>query len=80
VGQEVTARMQYRGAVRKRLYSVTVEGGAPETGTRIDADGKNAGHILSSRGELAIALIRDSYVDGNAPLTSDAKAVSIRQD
>ena len=27
VGQEVTARMQYRGAVRKKLYGVTVEGG-----------------------------------------------------
>jgi tRNA-modifying protein YgfZ len=79
VGQEVTARMQYRGAVKKRLYGVTVEGGAPDPLTRIDADGKNAGHILSGLGDMAMALIRDSYVEGDAPLTCAGKAVSIRQ-
>jgi folate-binding protein YgfZ len=58
VGQELTARMKYRGLVRKRLLPVTIEGPAPEPGTIVRLDGRDAGEMRSSADGRGLALLR----------------------
>jgi hypothetical protein len=58
MGQELTARTKYRGLVKRRLMPVAIEGTAPEPGTPITLDGRDAGEMRSARGSAGIALIR----------------------
>lgn len=58
IGQELTARMKYRGLVKKRLVPITASGTIPEPGTIILKDGSDVGEIRSSRGRMGLALIR----------------------
>ncbi len=57
VGQEVTARMKYRGSLKKALFPVDLAGDTPEFGTPIiDDNDAKVGHIRSSCDHKAIAL------------------------
>ncbi len=58
VGQELTARMKYRGLVRKRLMPVTFEGGTPEAGTAIKAGSRDIGDLRSANGDSGFAVLR----------------------
>jgi len=79
VGQELTARMKYRGLVRKRLMPVAFEGPPPAPGTPIRLDGKDAGEMRSSQDGRGIALLRLEQVaraaEGGVPLLADATEV-----
>lgn len=56
VGQELTARMKYRGLGKKHLYTVTFASGvAPEPFT----DLPNGGQMRSSCGDIGLALLKD---------------------
>jgi hypothetical protein len=74
MGQELTARMRYRGLVKKRLIPVEIAGPAPQPGTPITRDGKEAGVLRSAigrngGGSLGLALLRlEALEDGGAPL------------
>ena len=57
VGQELTARLRYRGLVKKRLVPVTVDGPLPEAGTPVMFDGKQAGEMRSGRGGFGLAVL-----------------------
>ena len=76
LGQELTARMKYRGLVKKRLMPVAVDGAAPAAGTPILRDGREVGEMRSSADGLGIALLRLDATDG--PLTAGGIAVSVR--
>ncbi len=58
VGQELTARMKYRGLVRKRLMPVTFEGGTPEPGTAIKAGSRDIGDLRSAGEHGGFAVLR----------------------
>ncbi len=58
VGQELTARMKYRGLVKKRLLPVRFDGPAPAPGTIIRRGAKEAGEIRSSLPGQGLALLR----------------------
>ena len=58
LGQELTARMKYRGLVKKRLMPVTIDGPLPADGTPITLDGREVGEMRSGNGALGIALLR----------------------
>jgi tRNA-modifying protein YgfZ len=58
MGQELTARTKYRGLVKKQLISLSYQGEAPEAGTLVTLDGREAGELRSSRDGLALALLR----------------------
>jgi tRNA-modifying protein YgfZ len=58
VGQELTARMHYRGLVRKRLLPVVLKGPRPEPGTIIRLDEREAGEMRSSIDGRGLALLR----------------------
>lgn len=65
VGQEVTARMKHKTALRKGFATVSVDGPA-EPGTElVSAGGKPAGTLLTRAGDRAIAYLRfDRARDG----------------
>ncbi|MCP5382508.1 MAG: folate-binding protein YgfZ [Kordiimonadaceae bacterium] len=57
VGQEVTARMKYRGKVKKQMFPVSLSGQAPNFGSLImDENGNKIGDLRSSCDKNAIAL------------------------
>ena len=58
VGQELTARMHYRGLVRKRLLPVVLEGPRPEPGTIVRLGDREAGEMRSSIDGRGLALLR----------------------
>lgn len=58
MGQELTARTRYRGLLKKRLAPVLLDGPAPEPGTLILRDGREAGEMRSSRDGIGLALLR----------------------
>ena len=58
LGQELTARMKYRGLAKKRLMAVAVDGPLPPIGTPITLDGREVGEMRSGNGDLAIGLLR----------------------
>jgi folate-binding Fe-S cluster repair protein YgfZ len=63
MGQELTARTKYRGLVKKRLLPVEFAGDAPEPGTQILLDGKDAGEMRSAAGGRGLALLRLEPLD-----------------
>jgi len=59
VGQEVIARMKYRGKIKKQMFPATLSGPAPEFGTEItDENDNKIGDIRSHANGVAIALFR----------------------
>lgn len=68
VGQEVTARMKYRGLVKKRLVPVAIDGPVPAPGTPVTLDGAEAGEMRSSAGAMGLALLRLEALAKDAPL------------
>ena len=58
IGQELTARTNYRGLIRKRLLPVKIEGEAPAPFTPILLEGKEVGEMRSSCKESGLALFR----------------------
>lgn len=74
VGQEVTARMRYRGLARRRLVPVRVDGPLPEPGTAVRQGEREVGEVRSGLGDRALASLRvDTAEDAAAaPLTAGA--------
>jgi folate-binding protein YgfZ len=58
VGQEVVARMQYRGLTRNRVTKVFLEGVAPTPGAAVMAGDIRVGMMGSSAGARGLALLR----------------------
>lgn len=88
VGQEVTARMRYRGLTKKRLMPVTISGALPAAGTILrTAEGQDAGEMRSSylppqtpevgtaQAPHGLALIRLAFLDAG-PLVADGATVT----
>lgn len=57
VGQEVTARMKHKTALKKGLVPVDVEGAAP-VGTAVTSQGKPAGTLYTQAGGRGLAWLR----------------------
>jgi tRNA-modifying protein YgfZ len=81
IGQELTARTKYRGLIKKRLFPVRIDGPAPEPGTIITLDGREAGEMRSSQDGMGLALLRLEAVEGKQKLAvSDTAIVPITPD
>ncbi len=63
VGQELTARTRYRGLIKKRLLPVRIEGPAPEAGTPLRLDDREAGEMRSAADEVGLALLRLEHLE-----------------
>ncbi|MFT6220300.1 MAG: folate-binding protein YgfZ [Myxococcota bacterium] len=75
VGQETTARMHYKGTIRKKVFLVDVDAREIEKGTAIESGEKKIGEMLSSilsqNKLLALALIKN--------LDNEGKEVSLEE-
>jgi hypothetical protein len=58
LGQELTARIHYRGLVKKRLMPVEIEGPPPEVGTQVMLGDRNVGEMRSALDGQGLALLR----------------------
>jgi tRNA-modifying protein YgfZ len=67
VGQEIVARMQHKGGVRKRTVRLRFEGAAPAPGTPVMDGDVTLGALGGAHGEEALATLRIDKLD-------DAKA------
>ncbi len=67
IGQELTARMHYRGLAKKHLYSVTAAdlglNKLPAFGESITRDDKIIGEMRSSCDDIGIALLKDAAIN-----------------
>ena len=70
LGQELTARMKYRGLAKKRLVPVEIAGPTPEAGAQIRSDGKPAGTLRSAVDGIGLALIRLDKLSSGAPMAA----------
>lgn len=70
MGQELTARMYYRGLAKKHLYPVRVTGTITRGDEIRTKDDKLAGEMRSISGDLGIALLKDDKRDslGSEPV------------
>ncbi|MGI9498427.1 MAG: YgfZ/GcvT domain-containing protein [Geminicoccaceae bacterium] len=73
VGQELTARMKYRGLVRKRLMPVTFEDGSPTPGSAVKAGSRDIGDLRSTTDHGGFAVLR---VDKLAESTERGETLS----
>jgi len=83
LGQELTARMKYRGLVKKRLMPVAIDGPMPPAGTPISLDGREVGEMRSGNNGLGIALLRLDAVEravepGAAAMKAESATVTVR--
>ncbi len=62
VGQEITARMHYRGLLKKRLYAIKGDN-LPAHGEPIIINEVNMGEMRSSCGSIGLALLKDSEIN-----------------
>ena len=76
IGQELTARTKYRGLIKKRLFPVRIDGAAPETGTLVTLDGKDAGEMRSARDGIGLALLRLDAVAEKRGLSAEAATLT----
>ncbi|MDF3048093.1 MAG: aminomethyl transferase family protein [Candidatus Midichloriaceae bacterium] len=63
IGQEVTARMSYRDAVRKKLYLLEWSGNPPHKEEELIIKDKKIGYFLSARKNLVLALLNIDEVE-----------------
>lgn len=76
VGQEVTARMKHKTALRKGLVSLAIAGEA-EPGTPIEADGKPAGTLHTVAGDRALAYLRLDRAEAAHQLKAGAARLTL---
>ena len=63
VGQEVTARMHYRGLIRKRLLPVAIDGPTPGPETLVMYGEREAGEMRSAANGRGLALLKLALVE-----------------
>ena len=78
VGQELTARMNHRTTVKKRLLPIISKDGKLESGAVItNSDGKSVGDIRSVSGSRAIAFIKLEYLGENNSFTAGDAEIEV---
>ena len=63
VGQEITARMKYRGLLKKKLYSLKLKAGSVLAGDELIINNKKIGKIVSIANSNIFALLNINYVN-----------------
>jgi tRNA-modifying protein YgfZ len=78
VGQEVVSRMEHRATARSRI--VTVEFENTTNGSEIRSGDKMIGSVLSSSGNMALALVRMDRLDNaTQPLLTDGVTTKVHR-
>lgn len=76
LGQELVARLDSRGGrVNHHLRILRIEGGAPETGSEVVADGAVVGVLTSVADGVGLSLLRRGVEPGDVVTVGDSQAV-----
>lgn len=79
IGQELTSRMKHRATTRKRILTVTADGGLPEAGI-LARGGAEIGDLLSTYGKLAFVLVRmDRLEEASGDFSVDKIPVALHR-
>ena len=75
IGQEIVERIRARGAVHRTLAGFEIEGPAPNPGTKIQSESKEAGEITSvavlpNGRVIALGALRKEYLSGEKELVA----------
>lgn len=80
-GQEIIARMHFRGAAKRRMFRFRSDAAAPAPGTRIVVDGQHAGDVADAvaidGGSELLAVISLSQADAALQLESGASLTKL---
>lgn len=80
-GQEIIARMHFRGAAKRRMFRFRTDAAAPPPGTRIVVDGQHAGDVADAvacdAGSELLAVISLSHANSALQLESGAPLVKL---
>ena len=80
IGQEVVSRMEHRATARSRILPVTFDGATLPRDAAIKSADKIVGSVLSSAGNMALALIRlDRLGEAEQPLLTDGVRVQVHK-
>jgi tRNA-modifying protein YgfZ len=80
IGQEVVSRMEHRATARSRILPVTFDGAAAPRDAAIKSVDRIVGSVLSSAGNMALALIRlDRLSEAEQPLLTDGVRVRVHK-
>jgi hypothetical protein len=74
-GQEIVARAQYRGAVKRRMYRL--KGAALQPGQVLysdDTPGQASGTVVNAAGDESLAVLQTSAVDAKSPIRAQPQA------
>ena len=63
VGQEITARMKYRGLLKKKLYALKIKNGDVLEGDELIVDNKKIGTIVSKANSNIFAALNINFVN-----------------
>jgi folate-binding protein YgfZ len=77
-GQEIVARAQYRGAVKRRMYRL--KGAALKPGQDLysdDAPGQPSGVVVNAAGEESLAVLQTSSVDAKSAIRTQPQAAPL---
>lgn len=77
-GQEVVARAQYRGAVKRRMYRL--RGAALKPGQALysdDAPGQPSGMVVNAAGDESLAVLQISAVESKSPIRPQPRGAAL---
>jgi folate-binding protein YgfZ len=77
-GQEVVARAQYRGAVKRRMYRL--RGAALQPGQPLysdDAPGQASGMVVNAAGDESLAVLQTSAVDAKSAIRAQPQSAAL---
>ena len=63
VGQEITARMKYRGLLKKKLYALKIKSGDVLQGDELIVDNKKIGTIVSKANSNIFEALNINFVN-----------------
>jgi hypothetical protein len=77
-GQEIVARAQYRGAVKRRMYRL--RGGPLQPGQELYSDatpGQASGTVVNAAGDESLAVLQVSAIEANSPIRAQPQAAAL---
>jgi tRNA-modifying protein YgfZ len=77
-GQEIVARAQYRGVVKRRMYHL--RGAALKAGQELysdDTPGQASGTVVNAAGDESLAVLQTSAVEAKSPIRAQPQAVPL---
>ncbi len=74
-GQEIVARAQYRGAVKRRM--VHLKGAALTPGQELFSDGQSSGMVVNAAGDESLAVLQVSAIEAKSPICAQPQAAPL---